>query len=351
VQVTGKLQRLGEMSRINYTLRYEFDRVWRSGAKRIQESFVTFFKKDEQLSQLGDRILETTWREFPHLAQNQIAMTWIVYDPPVMVNTGGALSAEEFWKHSPRGFQYRGVERIYPASVVKLFYLVAVHEWLEKEISASAELDRAVRDSIVDSSNDATSLVVDVLTGTTSGPELPAGPFETWKFQRNIINRYFQSLQWSELNTINVNQKTWCDGAYGRERAFVGMMMENRNMLTTNAAARLLHSIVGGVAVSSGRSQAMMALMQRTLDRAELAADPENQVLGFLGEGLPKNAKLWSKAGLMSQVRHDCAYIEIPDLSPYLLTVFTEGKAQSQSQELLPFISQQVVEGMRGLSS
>jgi len=49
-----------------------------------------------------------------------------------------------------------------------------------------------MRDMIVDSSNDATSLVVDVLTGTT-GPELPPGPFETWKSQRNIINRYFQS--------------------------------------------------------------------------------------------------------------------------------------------------------------
>ncbi len=37
---------------------------------------------------------------------------------------------------------------------------------------------------------------------------------------------------------------------YGRERAFYGEMLDNRNMLTTNAIARLLHSIVGGVAVS-----------------------------------------------------------------------------------------------------
>ncbi len=37
----------------------------------------------------------------------------------------------------------------------------------------------------------------------------------------------------------------------GRERAFVGKMLDNRNMLTTDAVARLLHSIVGGVAVSS----------------------------------------------------------------------------------------------------
>ncbi|HBL11635.1 MAG TPA: serine hydrolase, partial [Cyanobacteria bacterium UBA11162] len=67
---------------------------------------------------------------------------------------------------------------------------VAVEEWIENGmIEPSAELDRAIRDMIVDSSNDATSLVVDVLSGTTSGPELPPSPFETWKLQRNIINR------------------------------------------------------------------------------------------------------------------------------------------------------------------
>ena len=309
-----------------------------------------FFHKDEQLEELGDRLLEATWAEFPGLARNQIAVTWLVYDPPAIVNTGGALSAEEFWKHSPRGFSYRGVESIYPASVVKLFYLVALHEWLEQGMAQpSTELERATKDMIVDSSNDATSLVVDVLTGTTSGPELPVAPFETWKQQRNIVNRYFQSLAWTELETINVNQKTWCDGAYGREREFLGELMDNRNMLTTTATARLLHSIVGGVAVSAERSHSMMQLMRRSLNPNDLAADPENQVTGFLGAGLPLNARLWSKAGLMSRVRHDAAYVELPDARPYLLVVFTEGTAHSQNEAILPFISQQVATAIVGL--
>ena len=311
---------------------------------------MTFFRKNDELEKLGTDILETTWAEFPGVARNQIALTWIVYDPPVPVNTGGALSAEEFWKHQVRGFSYRGVERIYPASVVKLFYLVAVQEWLETGMTPpSAELDRAIRDMIVDSSNDATGLVVDILSGTTSGPELPAGPFETWKFQRNIVNRYFQSLGWQELESLNVNQKTWGDGPYGRERAFLGELMENRNMLTTNATARLLHSIVGGVAVSSVRSQAMMSLMKRSLEAADLAQDEENQVIGFLGQGLPQDAQLWSKAGWTSQVRHDAAYIELPSQSPYLLVVFTEGKAQGKNPAILPFVSEQVVAAMRKL--
>jgi beta-lactamase class A len=310
---------------------------------------MVFFNKDEQLENLGNGILDATWAAFPTLARNQIAMTWVVYDPPVRVNTGGALTPNAFWDHPVRGFTYRGVERIYPASVVKLFYLVAVNEWLEKGMTQnSKELERALRDMIVDSSNDATSLVVDILSGTTSGPELPTGPFETWKYQRNIVNRYYQSLGWEEMETINVCQKTWGDGPYGRERAFVGELLENRNMLTTNAIARLLHSIVGGVAVSSARSQAMMALLKRPLN--DLPTDTEeNQVTGFLGSGLTENAQIWSKAGWTSQVRHDAAYIEIPEQRPYLLVVFTEGKAQAKNQDILPFVSKLVAEAISSL--
>jgi Beta-lactamase enzyme family len=311
---------------------------------------MTFFRKDEQLETLGSSIIASVKAEFAGLAPDRIAMTWIVYDPPVRVNTGGALSPEEYWKYQARGFSSRATERVYPASIVKLFYLVAVWEWAEKGmIKTSPELERAVRDMIVDSSNDATSLVVDVLTGTTSGPELPPGPFETWKQQRNIINRYFQSLNWLDLQDINLNQKTWCDGPYGRERAFLGELMENRNMLTTNATAILLHSIIGGVAVSAKASQDMMSLMKRSLEPAELEADPENQVTGFFGSGLPQEAKLWSKAGLTSQVRHDAAYVEIPGLRPYLLVVFTEGKENSKNEQILPFVSRQVVEAMKTL--
>jgi beta-lactamase class A len=229
--------------------------------------------------------------------------------------------------------------------------MVAVNEWLEKQmLQTSKELERATRDMIIDSSNDGTSLIIDMLSGTTSGPELSAGPFETWKHQRNIVNRYLKSLGWEELETINVCQKTWGDGPYGRERAFYGEMLENRNMLTTNATARLLHSIVGGVAVSSGRSQAMMALLKRSLNSEDLPKDvEEDQITGFLGGGLPEDAQIWSKAGWTSQVRHDAAYIELPDLRPYLLVVFTEGKAHAKSREILPFVSQQFAEAISNL--
>jgi hypothetical protein len=194
------------------------------------------------------------------------------------------------------------------------------------------------------------SLVVDVLTGTTSGPELSPGPFETWKTQRNLINRYFESFGWTELQTINVNQKTWGNGAYGRERIFLGELMDNRNMLTPIATARLLHSIVGGVAVSASRSQAMMNLLRRSLQAEALSGRLNHQVTGFLGAGLPLDAGLWSIGAETNRIRHDAAYIELPNCYPYLLVVFTDSQEHSKNESILPFVSRQVVEAMRSLS-
>ena len=306
---------------------------------------MTFFSKDEPLETLGKSIIELTCGKFSAYKPENIALTWLVYDEPVIVNTGGAIASDEFWQYPLRGYSHRGKERIFPASLVKLFYLVAIYEWLQAGmVKTSKEIERAIKDMIIDSSNDATSLIVDILTGTCSGPELPQGPFETWQNQRNIVNRYYQSMGWPELESINVNQKTWSDGPYGRERAFVGELRTNRNMLTTEAIARLFHAIVGGVAVSPTYSGQMLNLLKRDLTTA--TPDLENQITGFLGAGIAKESQIWSKAGWTSQVRHDAAYIESPHSQPYLLVVCTEGQ---ENTEILPFISQQIALAMSTL--
>jgi hypothetical protein len=41
----------------------------------------------------------------------------------------------------------------------------------------------------------------------------------------------------------------------------------------------------------------------------------------------------------MSQARHDAAYMEVDGKAPMLLVVFSEGKASSADQTLLPSIT------------
>ena len=58
----------------------------------------------------------------------------------------------------------------YPASTVKLFYLAYACKLIaDGKLKETPELQRAMRDMIVDSTNDATALVFDSITGTTGG--------------------------------------------------------------------------------------------------------------------------------------------------------------------------------------
>ena len=237
---------------------------------------------------------------------------------------------------------FRGHERVYPASVVKLFYLVAVHRWLEdKKIQETDELKRAVRDMIVVSSNEATQYVVDVLTHTTGGYELSPKEMEEWQNQRNVVNRYYSSLGFTN---INVNQKTFCEDAYGREKVSRGPNGENRNKLTTDATARLLSEIVTGRAVNATRSAQMMELLKR--DFSGTSTDNDDQAHGFTGIALQgvSGAKLWSKAGWTSTTRHDAAYIELPNGAKFVLVTFTVDHANER--EIIPTVARVVIDGM-----
>ncbi|HEV8370731.1 MAG TPA: serine hydrolase [Pyrinomonadaceae bacterium] len=238
---------------------------------------------------------------------------------------------------------FRGNERIYPASVVKMFYLVAAERWLEdKKIEDSPELTRAIRDMIVDSSNEATQYVVDVITHTTAGYELPPKEMEEWQYQRNAVNRYYASLGYSN---INVNQKTFCEDAYGRERISRGPNGENRNKLTTDATARLLLEIVTGKAGTPQRTKLMVDLLKRNY--AGKSTDNDDQGHGFTGIALQgmEGVRLWSKAGWTSTTRHDAAYVEMPDGAKFVLVTFTTDHANER--EIIPTVARVVIDGLK----
>ena len=243
----------------------------------------------------------------------------------------------------PLSASFRGNERVYPASVVKLFYLVATHRWLEdKKIEDTPELKRAVRDMIVDSSNEATQYVVDVLTHTTGGYELPPKEMEEWQYQRNAMNRYFAGLGYTN---INVNQKTFCEDAYGRERVSRGPNGENRNKLTTDATARLMMEIVTGKAANPARTAMMMELLKR--DYTGTSSDNDDQGHGFTGIALKDvaGARLWSKAGWTSTTRHDVAYVELPDGRKFVLATFTTEHANDR--DIIPAVAHAVMDGLK----
>lgn len=278
---------------------------------------------DPELQQLVDKAARAALDKFKNLKESNLAITLI-----------------DLREQRPREASFRGDERIYPASVVKLFYLAMAHRLLEDgKLKETEELNRALKDMIVESSNDATSYVLDVITGTTSGPEMKGPELKKWEEKRNAVNRYFAGLGYTN---INVNQKTYCEAPYGREQFFRGPKGENRNKLTTRATARLLAEIATARAVTPKRSAMMMELMKR--DFSGKSTDPDDQAHGFTGMALESGARLWSKAGWTSTTRHDAAYIELPDGARFVLVTFTTD--QSNEREIIPTVARAVIEGL-----
>ena len=285
--------------------------------------------QQSSLQDLVNRAAKTTLDRFADkkLQENELSITLIDLRDP----------------NRPVTASFRGNERVYPASVVKLFYLVAAHRWLEdKKIEQTPELTRAIKDMIVDSSNEATQYVLDVITHTTGGYELPPKEMEQWQYQRNAVNRYFSSLGYTN---INVNQKTFCEDAYGRERVSRGPNGENRNKLTTDATARLLMEIVTGKAATPPRTAAMMELLKR--EYTGQSNDADDQGHGFTGIALQgrEGFRLWSKAGWTSTTRHDVAYVEMPDGGKFVLATFTSN--HSNDREIIPTVARVVIDGLK----
>jgi beta-lactamase class A len=240
-----------------------------------------------------------------------------------------------------RAGNYHGDQPMFPASVVKLFYLAYAERLLEDgKLADSDELQRGLRDMIVESSNDATSFILDTITDAPNGGVLPPAEMEQWSAKRNAVNRYFASL--GGYDGINVNEKAYSEGPYGRERIFIGPKFENRNKLTTEATAKLLAEIAQRRFVSATRSDAMMKLLSR--DRTRKSDGPDDQAHGFIAGALPRDVKVWSKAGWTSTARHDAAYVESEDGLRAVIVIFTTG--HGRDRQIIPTLGKKLFEAL-----
>ncbi|MBA3651901.1 MAG: serine hydrolase [Chthoniobacterales bacterium] len=271
--------------------------------------------KNGDLDEKLKRVAELSRHDFPRLTDDNLALSVIDLSKPESV-----IRAD-----------YHGDAPFYPASLVKLFFMVAAFQ----QDHFTPEIERALREMIRVSDNDAAAFLVDVLTDTTSGPELKDKALEDFLERRRSLNRYFASKGYD----ISVFIKPWSFGPFGRDMQIMGEKKENRNRATANAIASILYSIVQRKVVSASASDSMMALLERPLapPRPE-----ENQVKDFFGESLPPGARLWSKEGDTSEVRHDAAYVELPNGRKYIIVILTRGVADDKT--VLPVIGRYLLQ-------
>jgi hypothetical protein len=274
------------------------------------------FPNDPSLDAAIRRTAEETLKAYPKLGADNLAITIIDVTRP---STIGWASV-------------KGDAPFYPASVVKLFFMAETYHQRKEN---DPDVPRALKEMIRQSDNDATAYILDTISDTASGPELQGRALNKFIEKRRVVNHWLNPLGYD----ISAMAKPWSFGPFGRDLQLMGgPERPNRNRATSNSVASMLLWIVRRRAVSPGASEAMLALMKRPLPPEK----DENQVVEFIGEALPPGSLLWSKAGWTSEVRHDAAYIELPnDGKKLILVIFTRGIADDKT--LIPAVTKRVL--------
>ena len=295
-------------------------------------------------------------RQAPQLTSSQQLQT--VVDQLVNLATSKQLPIEDlsitlidvksretaaYQQHVPR----------YPASVVKMFWMVALYGQLEVGNLSGEQVKQDLYKMIRHSDNNGASRIIDQVTGTESGENLTSAELPNWIFQRQQINRFFAQ---ADYFGIDISHKTYPvshikhSEPTGRDKQMrlSGGQGEFRNQINTQQSARLMYEIVTQQAISPGASQQMGQWLTRNLQDENPDHGGFNPIRGFFGESLPADVVLLSKAGMTRDGRHEVAYIASPDGEiAYILAVFAEGGIYEKHWKLFPQMSSLVYKHFR----
>jgi beta-lactamase class A len=244
----------------------------------------------------------------------------------------------------------------YPASVVKLFWMVYLYAQIEKGILSEAEFPEYLDSTIKKSDNEAASYIVDRISNTEYKQNINGEEYTNWKNKRLQVNRYFQQAGYDD---INISQKTFPIPSLklSKPEGSELKLRDNpqnpiRNQISTQQVARLLYEIYDNQSVSSIYSEKMAQLLTidsqtRNIKRDDKNPNEFNPVRGFLSASLPDNVQFMGKAGWTSTSRNDAGIIATPDgKAAYILVVFGEDKAYANDWDLFPQISKLVFNRM-----
>ncbi len=296
---------------------------------------MAFYSPDALMDQRLEALVRRLAGEGGEALASGLSITWLRYSESLLPQRQEDQAANA-WRAvagvgsaSPaRGACWQGARLRDPGDLVQLPYLIASERWLQRGLlEDEPELRRAQQAMIRLGSHDATSYVVDRLSGTTSGPSLAPSGHESWTNQRLLVNRWLTSLGWAELEGCQAAQKTWQDGPYGRERQFLGTDLENANRFSSDGLARLFEGVLAGTLISPPACQRMCHLLA-VRDPVEMEdADFPAGLVSLLppaGTGL---RRVWGRGGRVPRSHQVLLYGEGAGADPALLVVLAEAEA------------------------
>lgn len=252
--------------------------------------------------------------------------------------------------------EYQQTKPRFPASVVKMFWMVYLYAQIEKGIWNEVDFIPSLNSMIKKSDNNAASDILDAITQTQSSKNLEGKEYDKWLLNRKQINKFFQQAGYEK---INVSQKAFPitnKKIYEPQGSDLKMRGDPknpiRNKITTQQAARLLYEIYYRQAISQVYSEKMANWLAidsatRIEKREEQNPNEFNPVRGYLSESLPTNVNFAGKAGWTSGSRQEAAYIATPDgKAAYILVIFADDRTYAYNWKIFPQMSQLVYERM-----
>ncbi len=202
----------------------------------------------------------------------------------------------------------------YPASTVKLPYLVAAVHWCAERGRAPDCLDADVRPMIVESDNVATGRVVDALSGAPNVESGSDADFEAWLAKRRYTERLLASL--GLLGGQRVLNKTWPTNSGEEPVGFekLSIARVGRNAMAPDESARLMLAIEEGVIEPQAT-----ALHESLLQRERYGGH------GGYGRGLPPGTDFRAKNGLAYDTLQEIAAFALPDGRRFVIAAFSNG--------------------------
>ncbi len=217
---------------------------------------------------------------------------------------------------------YGGDQLAYPASCVKLGFLVGAVHWCAAQGRAPDCLDADVHPMIVDSDNDATGRVVDAVSGV--GNVLDAaddGAFANWLQRRSYTETVLQS--YDVLRGQRLLTKTYPTNSGEEPLGFEqrALREHGRNAMSPNASAELMLGIVSG-RIEPQAQDYMRSLLRRERFTAQ----------GSLASGLPAGSIVENKIGVAFDTLEDIAWIRLSNGRELIIAAFSNGWDQREPE-------------------
>jgi beta-lactamase class A len=245
-----------------------------------------------------------------------------------------------------------GDSPVYPASVVKLVYLMAAYAWRDQErLEIDPAFESQLRQMIYASSNRATQRVLRRLTGTQAGPRLAPEPYAAFRERRHRVKHWLQDLGIDDLHTVHPTYDGGGD-LHGRDLQFLedptveGSLPDqsgpyrNRQAMTANATARLLALLASDQALSPESSAEVREQMRRDPRRQRYLMQ---RIAG--GADLRPDLEVYSKTGTWGPIFADAGIVRHASGHQLVVVAFLEGRPAYRG----PFIAKLTRRALRRL--